>query len=200
MMTNANLAALNQDELFQTALDAGAGGDGDLAIACLKEAAGRPDATAMAHYLLGAEHAQVGQYDQAIAAMEAALALDPGLHVARLQLGMLYLGGQDAERGVEVLGGLERLGDFHPLRHFASGLSLLTRGEAAAALAALEQGISLNFAYPALSADMRRVVREIVGQGMAEAAQLPPEPTAVPVADESSQHVLLSAYTSNRSF
>lgn len=199
-MTNANLAALNQDELFQTALDAGASGDSALAFASLREAAGRPDAGAMTHYLLGAEHAQAGQYDQAIAAMEAALALGPGLHVARLQLGMLYLGGQDAERGVEVLAALERLDDFHPLRHFAAGLSLLTRGEATAALAALEQGISLNFDHPALSADMRRVVGEIVGQGMADAAQPSPEPTAVPIADEGSQHVLLSAYTSNRSY
>jgi tetratricopeptide (TPR) repeat protein len=199
-MTNANLAALNQEELFQTALDSGAGGDSDMAIASLKEAAGRADATAMTHYVLGAEQAQAGRYDHAIEAMEAALALDPGLHVARLQLGMLYLGRQDAERGVEVLALLERLDAFHPLRHFASGLVSLTRGDPAAALAALEQGIGLNFDYPTLSVDMRRVATEIVGQGVADAAPPAPEPTAVPVADEGGQHVLLSAYTSNRSY
>lgn len=197
-MTNATLAALNQDELFQTALSASAGGDGDKAIACLTEAAGRPDATAMAHYLLGAEHAQVQQYDKAIAAMEAALALDPALHVARLQLGMLYLGARDEVRGGEALAPLERLDGFHPLRHFAKGLLLLTRGEPAAALAALEEGIGLNFDLPALNEDMRRVAREIVQQGLAAAADDRPEPTAVPVAEEGAQHVLLSAYTSNR--
>lgn len=197
-MTNANLAALNQDELFQAALSASAGGDGDRAIACLTEAAGRPDATAMAHYLLGAEHAQVQQYDKASAAMEAALALDPALHVARLQLGMLYLGARDEVRGGEALAPLERLDGFHPLRHFAEGLLLLTRGEPAAALAALEEGIGLNFDLPALNEDMRRVAREIVQQGLAAAADTRPEPTAVPVVEEGAQHVLLSAYTSNR--
>lgn len=197
-MTNANLAALNQDELFQAALSASAGGDGDRAIACLTEAAGRPDATAMAHYLLGAEHAQVQQYDKASAAMEAALALDPALHVARLQLGMLYLGARDEVRGGEALAPLARLDGFHPLRHFAEGLLLLTRGEPAAALAALEEGIGLNFDLPALNEDMRRVAREIVQQGLAAAADARPEPTAVPVVEEGAQHVLLSAYTSNR--
>jgi tetratricopeptide (TPR) repeat protein len=198
-MTNATLTALNQDELFQAALSASAGGDGDKAIACLTEAAGRSDATAMAHYLLGAEHAQLQQYDQAIAAMEAALARDPALHVARLQLGMLYLGAQDEVRGADALAPLERLDGFHPLRHFAAGLLMLARGEPAAALASLEEGIGLNLDLPALNSDMRRVAREIVRQGLAAATDAPPEPTAAPVAEEEdAQHVLLSAYTSNR--
>jgi tetratricopeptide (TPR) repeat protein len=187
-MTNANLRLLDQAELFHMALQASTGGDSVSAIACLKEAVGRSDATAGAHYLLGAEYAQIQLYDRAIDAMEAAIALDPALHMARLQLGLLYLGKDNSARAVDVLEVLEQLDELDPLQHFARGLLHLVRDEREAAREALEQGISLNTATPALNADMQRVVQEI--------GQLPAS-AAAPVAQDQS-HVLLSAYAFNR--
>jgi tetratricopeptide (TPR) repeat protein len=187
-MTNASLTLLDQDELFQAALQASGDGDSDTAIACLNEAVTRPDAGAAAHYLLGAEYAQVQHYERAIEAMEFALALDAELHMARLQLALLYLGRNDSERAAAALTVLAQLDEQEPLRHFAGGLLHLIQDECEAALAALEKGIGLNSSAPALNADMRLIMREIGA----------PTPTPTPAADEHLQHVLLSAYTVNR--
>ena len=188
-MTNANLRLLDQAELFHTALQASSDGDSVTAIACLKEAVARPDATAGAHYLLGAEYAQIQLYDRGIDAMEAAIALDPALHMARLQLGLLYLGKGSNDRAADVLAVLEQLDELDPLRHFGSGLLHLIGDEREAARNALEKGIGLNTAAPALNADMQRVVQEI--------GLLAPAPEPAPAA-EAQPHVLLSAYAFNR--
>ena len=90
-MSNSILAGLDQAERMQLALQAGAANEAGSAIAYLKEAVARPDATAQAHYLLGAEYAQLGMFDRAAGEMEAALALDQTLYTARLQLGLLCL-------------------------------------------------------------------------------------------------------------
>ncbi|MES2347551.1 MAG: hypothetical protein V4641_08265, partial [Pseudomonadota bacterium] len=83
-MTPNTLALLDQAELQQLALNASAANDSASAIAYWKEAVSRADATAQARYLLGAEYAQIKMYDRAIGEMEAAVALDPALSIARL--------------------------------------------------------------------------------------------------------------------
>jgi tetratricopeptide (TPR) repeat protein len=189
-MSNAHLGMLDQEEIFHAALQASGNGDSVTAIAYLKEAVSRSDATAAAHYLLGAEYAQIQLYGRAIDAMEAAIALDPALHMARLQLGMLYLGRSDSARAVDVLEVLAQLGEVDPLHHFASGLLHLVRDERQAARDALEKGIGLNLASPALNGDMQRIVQDL--------GRLPATVTAATPAAEDQQHVLLSAYSFNR--
>ena len=185
-MTNANtLALLDQAELMQLALNASTGDDSGAAIAYLKETVGRADATAFAHYLLGAEYAQIGLYERAIGQMEAAIAQDPALSVARLQLGMLWLGANQAARALDVLAVLQELGEQDPLRHFGAGLIALTQEDKGAALQALAQGVALNTVNPALNGDMQRIMRQLE-EGAAPAA---------PAAADDSQHVLLSAYS-----
>ena len=91
-MTTASIAALDQVELVKLALDASRNSNHGVALAYLKEAVSRADATATAHHLLGAEYAQIQMMDRAIVEMEAALALDATLATARLQLGLLLMG------------------------------------------------------------------------------------------------------------
>ena len=197
-MTTMTLSMLDQAELLQLALNASAADDSGTAIAYLKEAVSRPDGTSVAHYILGAEYAQIKMYERAAGEMEAALALDPALSIARLQLGLLWLTGGAGDKALAVFGPLAELPVTDPLRLFGQGLSHLARDEFADARAALEAGIVLNTVNLPLNGDMQRMIGEIdalvanvtpAGQAAAEAA---PE-----TAPEDAHRMLLSAYTGN---
>ena len=199
-MSNGTLAMLDQAELQQLALNASATNDSASALGYLKEAVSRADATATAHYLLGAEYAQIKMYERAIGEMEAGIALDPGLSVARLQLGMLWLGADQPLRASEVLLPLEELGNGDPLSRFGAGLRHLVAEDLNAALRCLGEGVELNSVNPALNNDMRSIMRHIestLAGGVVPGAPAAVEPDAAPAADDS-QHILLSAYTGQR--
>ncbi len=200
-MTNTIFSLLDQGELLQLALTASGANEGGAAIGYLKEAISRPDASATAHYLLGAEYAQIRMYDRAIAELESALALDPSLSTARLQLGLLWLTSGRGDKASAVLDGLAGLAQDDPLRYFGVGLCHLIRDEFVAARDMLLQGIARNTGNAPLNGDMQRIVGEIeaLEQGQAPApvpAPAEPEP-AESVAD--ARHIFLSAYTGKTS-
>ena len=192
-MKNDTLAMLDQAELFQLAVTVSAAGDSATAIAYLKEAVSRADATAPAHYLLGAEYAQIRLYDRAMDEMEAAVALDPALWTARLQLALLYLSANREERAADALRPLAELGDDAALQRFATGLLALIGNDMPGALQALADGIERNQANPALNGDMQRIMDEI-GRRLDEAPQAAGEAEEGEAAD----HILLSAYAGNQ--
>jgi len=201
-MTHPTLSMLDQAELFQLARNASAADDSASAIAYLKEAVSRADATAPAHYLLGAEYAQIGMYERAADEMESALALDPALSIARVQLGLLWLGQNAPDRADAVLAPLDELAAGDALRHIGAGLRHLIKDEFDDATARLEQGMALNTTNAPLNGDMRRIVDEIarVRAGGAPANPSPAAPGAAaqaPAAAEDAPHILLSAYTGN---
>lgn len=189
------LSKLDQAELLQLGLNASAANDSASAIAYLKEAVSRPDGTSVAHYILGAEYAHIKMYDRAAGEMEAAIALDPALSIARFQLGLLWLTGGDAAKALAVFGPLAELPENDPLRLFGQGLSHLCRDEFAEARALLEAGIVLNTANPPLNGDMQNMIGEIdklvAGLVQAPLAEAEPELAA------DGHRMLLSAYTGN---
>lgn len=193
---------LDQEELLQLACNAGAGGDSASAIAYLKEAVLRPDATARAHYLLGVLYAQIKLYGRATDELESALALDPAFSIARLQLGLLCLGAGAVERAVTTLLPLEQLPGTNALRVFGAGLHHLILGELDKAVACLEEGIKLNTENAPLNGDMHKILAELARthSAGAHAAGKPfigaPQPVAPP---DDMHHILLSAYTGNTS-
>lgn len=194
-MNNAAYAGLDQAELLQLALNAGAQGDAGAAIAYLKEAVGRPDATAVAHLLLGAEYAQNQLYDRAVDEMEAAIALDPTLSVARFQLGLLLTCLNEAGRAELVLTPLLELGADDPLHRFGAGVLALIGDRLADAVDELERGIELNAQNAPLNADMRRLADEV-----RKAIDVAAPPAPADEADDAPSgglHVLLSAYMGN---
>ncbi|NRR31451.1 hypothetical protein HSX11_14835 [Oxalobacteraceae bacterium] len=197
-MTIATLSMLDQAELLQLALNASGANDSASAIAYLKEAVSRADATAVAHYILGAEYAQIKMYERAIGEMEAAIALDPTLSIARLQLGMLWLGANDGARAAEVLLPLTELAATDALHQFGAGLLHLIREELAEAIYCLSQGVTLNTSNPALNGDMQKIVREVESaQANAAAAPVAPTQDQAQAEEEGTRHVLLSAYAGN---
>ena len=193
-MTSSTLALLDQTELLQLALEAGNSGDSGAAIAYLKEAVSRTDSTASAHFLLGSEYAQIKLYDRAVNEMEAALALDPTLSIARFQLGLLWLTSGANERALQVLAPLTELAESEPLHLFGKGLCAFLAGEFDDTRRLLEAGIACNQANAPLNGDMRRFLDELARLSAAE--QDAPAPAE---AVEDIHHVLLSAYTGNTS-
>lgn len=185
---------LDQAELRHLALNASARNDDGTAIAYLKEAVSRPDADGIAHYLLGIHYAQAKMHEHATGELEAALALDPGLAIARFQLGLLWLGSGFADQSLAVLEPLQALPETDALRVFGQGLRHLAKDELIAAGATLARGIELNQANPALNADMRMMI-DAIEQARA-AARTDSAATDPVAADDSAyeRHVLMSVY------
>lgn len=199
-MTSSTLSLLDQTELIQLSTEASTTGEAGAAIAYLKEAVSRPDATGAAHYLLGAEYAQIKLYDRAVSEMEAGLALDPTLSIARLQLGLLWLTSGVADRALQVFAPLSELSENDPLRYFGEGLCALIGDKFDDTVRLLQAGMALNETNAPLNGDMQKIIDEITllrtnaGQ---DVAVLPVEDPAVGAED--THHVLLSAYTGNTS-
>jgi tetratricopeptide (TPR) repeat protein len=142
---------------------------------------------ALAHWLLGAELAESGRYDEAEAALAQALLRSPALHVARFQLGLLqYTAGRTAVARLTWTP-LRELGVREPLPCFVRALDALADDRCDEALAQIDAGIALNVDNPPLNADMRRLAERIVRLSAQREASA--EPAAA------STHVLLSNYT-----
>src|SRR5437762_1791100 len=77
--------------LLAQALAAVQAGDADAAFALLQRSLATPRPSALAHHLAGAEYAQRGDIGNAVLHLTHALEAMPSLHVARLQLALLWL-------------------------------------------------------------------------------------------------------------
>src|SRR5438128_3091720 len=95
----------------------------------IKSAVARDPGNAELRYLLGAELAQQRDYDGAVIEMRTALSIDPNLHFARLQLGLLYLTMARPNDSVEIWGALEALEDKAAVKQFKRGLEALIRDD-----------------------------------------------------------------------
>jgi tetratricopeptide (TPR) repeat protein len=127
----------------------------------LEKAVGaKPESAALRH-LLGAHYAQLGRYEEAERELYRAISLDPQAHIARMQLGLLYLTKGDPHRAVSTLLPLESLDDANALKSFKRGLEALMRDDFAGCVRWLNQGIARNHANPALNEDMRQILARV---------------------------------------
>jgi tetratricopeptide (TPR) repeat protein len=125
--------------------------------ACLRE---YPN-SALAHYLSAAESAQNRQYERAARHFEAALALQPGLHEARLQFGLLLLTMGMPDACIQTLGAIDAAKSHPAIAAFAEGLSLLAQDRLDVAMEALQRGLALRHPNVALGQDMKMLAAEI---------------------------------------
>ncbi|MDB5856282.1 MAG: hypothetical protein JWR22_4323 [Herminiimonas sp.] len=182
--------SLPQDVLFEMAVKSLRRGESAAAVASLEIAASRSDASSRACYLLGAQYAQMGRFEDAAHQFERAVSLNPALSVARFQHGLLVLTMGDGPESAKILSPLLELDETDPFAHFAAGLIHLVHNEFANALACLERGITLNASNPPLNADMRKLMERIHATIAAAAVDQGATRDGTP-------HVLLSAYTGN---
>lgn len=193
MSNDINTADFDQDELLHLALEALRRNDHGAALTYLKQGAQRfPDNVNMA-FLLGAEHAQIGMYDRAEAEFKRAIELDPGLAIARFQLGLLQLTQARPADAKATWQALDDLPVDHALRLFKQGLEALAEDRFDAARALLTQGMSANQINPDLNRDMANVLANIPAADGAA----PPAASDNSGADGNSNPVWFNAYQNN---
>lgn len=159
-MTERPSSLLDAQELLQLAvLDIHASRH-DGAIAKLKEACVLEQNNASLHFLLAAEHAEIGLNDRAVDGMRRALELDPGLHIARFQLGLLHFTQGRLSDAAAEWNALDELDDDNTLRLYKTALLDMgaTRYEAAVTL--LERAMHAQPDIPALRDDISRSLDE----------------------------------------
>jgi tetratricopeptide (TPR) repeat protein len=109
-------------------------------------------------YLLGAELAQQKDYEAAVVELNTALGINPALHFARFQLGLLYLTMAQPQRSIAIWAPLEELDDAAALKHFKRGLESLIRDDFSECIDLLTKGIALNTENAPLNRDMNMVI------------------------------------------
>ena len=101
----------------------------------IREAVRKDAMNAELRYLLGAELAQHGDYEQAVLEMTLAVELQPSLHVAHFQLGLLHLTLARPSEALAAWAPLDALADGTYLKSFKQGLELLIRDDFAHCIA-----------------------------------------------------------------
>lgn len=187
-------AVLDQEELFQLALQAMESQQHAEAVALLKQGVRNDGEDARLRYLLGAEYAQIGLFERAVAELEQAVTLQPSLLMAVFQLGLLYLTQGQPDRAEQAWQGLDALAAEHPLQLFRQGLLHLIRDEFANCRQSLEQGIAANQLVPMLNEDMKRILSQLDAEGLAGATV--EEPNEV-TAGNSAGNLLLRGYAAS---
>jgi tetratricopeptide (TPR) repeat protein len=127
----------------------------------LRAAIIREPANAELRYLLGAELAQQREYPEAVAQFRTALDINPKLHFARLQLGLLYLTMAQPDDSLAVWAPLEELDETAALKAFKRGLEALIRDDFPACIGYLQQGIDLNKHNATLNDDMTQLIERV---------------------------------------
>lgn len=179
------------NSILQDAMSASAQGDSTTAFDLLSQAASELPNSGIPHLLMGAEYAKLGEIDKAEAGFANALLLEPGLLIARYQLGLLQLSSARPAIALVTWQPLLQLDDSSPLPHFVRGFEALAHDQFAEARGHFEAGLVRNVDNAALSQDIRKVL-----EGM-DAVQVPqgqPLTESEPEAAEANFHFLLSNY------
>jgi tetratricopeptide (TPR) repeat protein len=127
----------------------------------LRAAINRDPGNAELRYLLGAELAERREYPEAVAQMRTALDINPRLHFARLQLGLLYLTMSQPDDSLTVWAPLEELDETAALKAFKRGLEALIRDDFSGCIGYLQQGIDLNKQNATLNDDMSQLIQRV---------------------------------------
>src|ERR1044072_1314374 len=127
----------------------------------LRAAIVRDPGNAELRYLLGAELAQRREYPEAVAQMRTALDINPKLHFARLQLGLLYLTMAQPDDSLAIWAPLEDLEETAALKACKRGLEALIRDDFGACIGFLQRGIDLNKHNTTLNDDMSQLIQKV---------------------------------------
>ena len=127
----------------------------------LRAAIVRDPGNAELRYLLGAELAHLHEYSEAVTQMRTALDINPKLHFARLQLGLLYLTMAQPDDSLATWAPLEDLEETAALKSFKRGLEALIRDDFPACIGHLQRGIDLNKHNTTLNDDMSQLIQKV---------------------------------------
>lgn len=152
----------------------------DAELAALRRAVLNDPRNGELRYLLAAHMAQQRDYDSAVLEFSAAIALNPQLHGARFQLGLLHLTLGQLQHAFTVLAPLEDLGDGAALKFFMRGLMALARDDFAACVENLRHGMHLNTDNEPLNRDMAMLLERVQTAGDKALASQPAATAGAP--------------------
>lgn len=155
---------LDSEELLRLALDAMNSGRDAESLALLKTLIEREPGNANGHYLLAAQHAQLGMMDRAEEGFQAALRAAPDLAMARFQLGQLLLIQQRPEEAKTVFAPLVAAPRGVALGAYARALTAAANEDVAGTVAELEAGLACPQEIPVLRDDMQRLLQRLGGE------------------------------------
>lgn len=188
-------SSLTAEELLHLAIEASTKDKAEAAIEYLKRAIDLKPNDGRIHYMLAAEHAQIGMFNEATEEITRAVELDPSLHTAHFQLGLLHLTSGRPEMAYDAWVPLDALSEDHFLYLFKSGLEHLARDEFEQCVEKLTRGIALNKLNEPLNNDMRRIINDV----QAITKDIPPPPDGATIPAASGGHTFISAYTNTKS-
>ncbi|HEU4530329.1 MAG TPA: hypothetical protein VFR59_04055 [Steroidobacteraceae bacterium] len=149
----------------------------------LRAAINRDPGNAELRYLLGAELAERREYPEAVVQFRTALDINPKLHFARLQLGLLYLTLSQPGDSLTVWAPLEELDENAALKAFKRGLEALIRDDFPTCIGYLQQGIDLNKHNTTLNEDMSLLIERV-----RDGSVIAPPAAAAPFGPSSTRH------------
>ncbi|MBD9477437.1 hypothetical protein [Pseudoxanthomonas sp. PXM02] len=151
---------LDDEELLRLSLSAMNAERDAEATDLLKVLIEREPSHAYGHYLLAAQHAQLGLMDRAEAGFRTAAGLAPAdFPMPRFQLGQLLVLKGEAYEAREVLEPLTRQGG--SLAAYSAALSHLAAEDVPSAIEHLQQGLEQPQPIPALEQDMARLLQQL---------------------------------------
>jgi tetratricopeptide (TPR) repeat protein len=162
-MTTMDLTAFDTEELLHLAISLSGQQRYADALNCLKQAAKLSPENGAVAYFTGVIYAQIGLYERSVALMQRAVQMDPNLHIAHFQIGLLYFTSGRIAQALAAWKPLDGLGEQEPLFLFKAGLEALSLDDFDGCREYLTRGIELNTQNEPLNADMRKVLERIEG-------------------------------------
>lgn len=187
------------EQTMQKAIDAIQANDSASARALLLAAMKLGPNSPIPSYLLACDYAQNREYDLAEGAFISALQLQPGLAIARFQLGLLQLTNGRPAAALSTWAPLEKLPESDSLRLFKTGLEQMALDQFDEAKVNLRRGLEANRENPALNRDMQMMIDAIQSHQDASAAPGQSDGMSTDVTEENASgtaHFLLSRYRS----
>jgi tetratricopeptide (TPR) repeat protein len=160
------------ERLMESAVQAVDIGDHENALIYLKQLLADSPGDAILTYLLATVHASMGMHERAAFELADVLEQEPEFHVARFQLGLIYLAHGQAEETLAHWEPWLELGEDDCFFLFRRGIEhyLLDRNDLA--ISDLEASIERNVDYESILDDMEDILREIRSKAVA-GARLP---------------------------
>jgi tetratricopeptide (TPR) repeat protein len=148
--------------LVQHALAASAQNECETALRLYAQAIREEAASAVPHFLMGGELAQLGRIAEAEAAYANALLLAPTVTIIRFELGALQFTSARAAVALLTWQPLLALPDTEPLKLFVRGYAALAQDDFDQALRCFKEGIAANQVNAPLNGNIQLLIDEIL--------------------------------------
>jgi tetratricopeptide (TPR) repeat protein len=189
------VSAADPQALLEAGLAASQANEVSQALDLFGQASAAAPSWAIPHFLIGSEHAALGEMDKAEAAIANAVLLDPGLHIARYQLGLLQYSSGRVAVALVTWQPLTELEVEQGLPEFVRGFAALAQDQMEAAKRHFAAGLLVDDVNAVVAGDIRKVLG---GLQSVDAGAVTDFKVEAQLRIAPSAHVLVSTYDKYR--